>query len=68
LKKRVKSETKAAMREVKKDNYFLENQRVNQRKEEAADRKQKFNQIMHDLQTQQHESTVSKKPKKPRRK
>ena len=61
LKKQVKSEKKGAMRELKKDSVFIENERLKKRLEEDKERKDKLKSIMHSLQEEQHHFNVSKK-------
>lgn len=61
LKKQVKSEKKGAMRELRKDSVFLENERMKKRLEEDKERKDKYKEIMHSLEVEQHHYNVSKK-------
>merc|ERR1712137_1508310 len=61
LKKRVKAEKKGAMRELRKDSIFLENERMKKQLEDDKERKEKYNQIIHSLEIEQHHFNVSKK-------
>ena len=57
----MKAEKKGAMRELRKDSIFLENERMKKRLEDDKERKEKYNQIMHSLEVEQHHYNVSKK-------
>ncbi|MDP2438697.1 MAG: hypothetical protein Q8P67_23380 [archaeon] len=74
LQKRVKSETKAATRELKKDALFLEQQRSVKRQREETKKKEILGKAISFIQTQQHEDReemrrkeLEKKNKKQRR-
>lgn len=49
------------MRELRKDSIFIENERMKQRIADDNERKEKYKQIMHQLETEQHHYNVSKK-------
>ncbi|KAL6599524.1 hypothetical protein ACP70R_045661 [Stipagrostis hirtigluma subsp. patula] len=54
LKKRLKSEKKGAMRELRKDNYFLSAVKEKERMKQEQDRAEKYGQAMAFLQEQEH--------------
>jgi nucleolar protein 14 len=71
LKRRVRSDEKAAARELRKDNFFLAQQRTLKRSRDDAERTARYNKVMSMLQDQQHglnEEVKAKKRQKRREK
>ena len=64
MQKTVKKENKAAVRELRKDNVFLEKEKVKKRKLDDLEREKKVKFIMSTLEEQQHNFNVSQKLKK----
>lgn len=64
LKKKLQREMKGAVRELKKDNAFVEAKRQKEKVQERAEIQAKGKQIMHMLEVQQHEANIESKDKK----
>eukprot|EP01117_Protostelium_nocturnum_P005288 TRINITY_DN1927_c0_g1_i2.p1 TRINITY_DN1927_c0_g1~~TRINITY_DN1927_c0_g1_i2.p1 ORF type:complete len:789 (-),score=437.16 TRINITY_DN1927_c0_g1_i2:14-2380(-) len=64
LQKAVKKQKKGAMRELKKDNAFIQSEKNKKRREEVDEREKKRRKIMASLETQQSELKLSEKMKK----
>lgn len=54
LRKKIKREQRAAIREIRKDNRFLRIAREQEREREEQKRKEKYKEIIHQLQEQEH--------------
>ncbi|KYQ94018.1 U3 snoRNP protein [Tieghemostelium lacteum] len=63
MKKLIKQEKKGAIREIVKDNYFIQSEKFKQAQEERKENTKKRNQIVAELQKEQHESNQYKKLK-----
>lgn len=64
LKKKLKEETKGAMRELRKDNQFLENMRLQKVLDADRERQEKLKEIMGSLQREQHQIKEDNKKSK----
>lgn len=54
MKKLLRQESKGAIRELRKDNYFLHEVKSKEKAQEEEERKEKFNKVKAFLEEQQH--------------